>query len=115
MRIIFTSPKGKKYMVKPSSSGLDYESYVENSNYGKPKKKGKNKGEVVTEEWTFLHKYSNSLWYGIKECIDSMMRDPEEAVVIKTNWGPLMKQVSGIEDCIRAYIDKIEMEIQNGN
>ena len=115
MKVIFTSPKGKRYMVKPSSSGLDFESYVENPNYGKPKMKGKNQGEINNDEWKFLQKYSQSLWYAIKLCIEQMMRDPEEEVVIKAGWGPLIKQVSGIEDCINAYVDKITMEVEDGN
>lgn len=115
MRIIFTSPKGKRYMVKPCSSGLDYEVFIENPNYGQPKKKGKNKGEIDDNEWKGLGKYSSTLWYGIKIAIDDMMRDPEEEVVIKTNYGPLIKQVSGIEDCINAYVNRIDMEVKNGN
>ena len=115
MIIIFTSPKGKRYMVKPGSSGLDYEVFVENPNYGQPKQKGKNKGEVVTEEWKALGKYSSTIWYAIKIAIDQMMRDPEEAVIIRTNYSSLVKQVSGIEDCINAYVSKIEVEVKNGN
>ena len=115
MKVIFTSPKGKRYMVKPCSSGLDYEVHVENDNYGKPKRKGKNAGEIDDKEWKFLGKYASSLWYAIELAIDDMMKDPEEEVVIRTNWGPLMKQLSGIEDCINAYVSKIEMEIESGD
>ena len=115
MKVIFTSPKGKRYMVRPCTSGLDYEILKENPNLGKPKRKGKNKGELITDEWKFIGKYSSTLWYAIKLAIEDMMRDPEEEVVITANWGTLMQQVSGIEDCINAYVGKIDMEVKNGN
>lgn len=110
MQVFLRSPKGIKYMVKPCSSGLDYEVFRENENFGKPKAKGKNQGEVDDEEWKSCGKYSSELWWALTLAIQDMMRDDEDGVVIKAGRGTLEKQLEGIKNCIETYVKKIQIK-----
>ena len=115
MQVILTSPKGKRYMVRPASTGLDYEVLVENPGYGKPKTKGKNKGEINNEEWKSLGKWASTLWFALNIALEDMMRDQEDRIVITANKGSLEAQLIGIKQCFTQYLDRITMEVKNGN
>ena len=108
MKIILTSPVGKRFMIRPSSSGLDFEIFKENPNLGKPKTKGKNKGEASTQEWISLGSYANNIPHALSLAVGFMMRDPDDPVTITG----AADDIKSIEKCLKQYIKRIAVQCQ---
>lgn len=111
MKIQMTSPKGMQYLIKPFSNGLCWEVFIQNENYGKPKRRGKNEGEVDTAEWKSLGLYPNNIHHAIDLMVQRMLMNPDERSEIKVSEKKIDKALNAIKESIEVYLNKITVEV----
>ena len=110
MKVILKAPDGTMWMAKPFPNGLCYEVFVENENLGKPKSRGKNAGDPITEQWKSIGKYPNDLPDAIQTMLEQILCDPKDSSTIKTR-ADIEKIGNSLRNYLKTYLEKITKEV----